>query len=84
MATNLALDDQLIEEARLLGGHRTKREVVTQALMDYVQKKKQLQILDSFGTIDFDNSYDTHAQRHFKRGDSSILKKVKVKPRRIA
>ena len=28
MATNLALDDQLIEEARLLGGHRTKREVV--------------------------------------------------------
>ena len=49
MATNLALDDQLIEEARLLGGHRTKREVVTQALMDYVQKKKQLQILDRFG-----------------------------------
>ena len=43
MATNLALDDQLIEEARLLGGHRTKREVVTQALLDYVQKKKQIQ-----------------------------------------
>lgn len=84
MATNLALDDQLIEEARLLGGHRTKREVVTQALMDYVQKKKQLQILDSFGTIEFDPSYDAHAQRHFKRGDLPIVKKVKAKSRRTA
>ena len=84
MATNLALDDQLIEEARLLGGHRTKREVVTQALMDYVQKKKQLQILDSFGTIEFDLSYDAHAQRHFKRGDASIVKKQTTKSRRTS
>lgn len=84
MATNLALDDQLIEEARLLGGHRTKREVVTQALIDYVQKKKQLQILDSFGTIDFDSSYDAHAQRHFKRGDSPSLRKANAKSRHSA
>ena len=79
MATNLALDDQLIEEARLLGGYRTKREVVTQALLDYVQKKKQLQILNSFGTIDFDPTYDAKAQRQFKRGDSAGLKKAESK-----
>jgi hypothetical protein len=71
MATNLALDDQLIEEARLLGGHRTKREVVTQALLDYVQKKKQLQVLRSFGTIDFDPVYDASAQRKLNRGHPS-------------
>lgn len=84
MATNLALDDQLIEEARLLGGHRTKREVVTQALMDYVQKKKQLQILDSFGSIEFDPSFDAHAQRQFKRGDSTLGKKKPTQSRRTA
>src|ERR1035438_826990 len=27
MATNLALDDRLIEEARAIGGHKTKKEV---------------------------------------------------------
>ena len=82
MATNLALDDQLIEEARVLGGHRTKREVVTQALLDYVQKKKQLQILNSFGTIDFDPTYDAAVQRKFKRGDTAGLKKSDAKPKK--
>jgi hypothetical protein len=84
MATNLALDDQLIEEARLLGGHRTKREVVTQALLDYVEKKKQLQILNSFGTIDFDPTYDAKAQRQFKRGDSVGLNKAESKSKRAS
>ena len=83
MATNLALDDQLIEEARVLGGHRTKREVVTQALLDYVQKKKQLQILNSFGTIDFDLNYDAAKQRKFKRDGAVGLKKAETKLKRV-
>lgn len=29
MATNLALDDTLIEEARRTGGHKTKKQAVT-------------------------------------------------------
>jgi Arc/MetJ family transcription regulator len=62
MSTNLALDDALIEEAVELGGHRTKREAVTKALEEYVQHKRQLRLLDLFGTIDFDPSYD------YKRG----------------
>jgi|GEM_PF-1913174 len=32
MAAHLALDDDLIKEAHHLGGQRTKREVLTQAL----------------------------------------------------
>jgi Arc/MetJ family transcription regulator len=63
MATNLALDDSLIEEARQLGGQRTKKEVVTQALLEYVQRRKQLQLLDLFGTVDYDDHYDYKAQR---------------------
>ena len=37
MATNLDLDDKLIEAARRLGRHRTKRDAVTRALEEYVQ-----------------------------------------------
>lgn len=63
MATNLALDDALIEEARQLGGLRTKKDVVTQALQEYVQRRKQLKLLDLFGAVEYDDDYDYKAQR---------------------
>jgi Arc/MetJ family transcription regulator len=68
MATTLALDDELIEEARKTGGHKTKKEAVTRALEEYVRRHRQLRILDSFGTVDFDPSYDYKAERRRKRG----------------
>lgn len=68
MATNLALDDDLIEEARHLGGQRTKKEVVTQALLEYVQRRRQAGLLTMFGTVDFDESFDAKAQRQMTRG----------------
>jgi len=63
MATNLALDDSLIEEARQLGGLRTKKDVVTQALVEYIQRRKQLKLLDMFGTVDFEDGFDAKVQR---------------------
>jgi hypothetical protein len=63
LATNLGLDDELIEEARRVGNHRTKKAAVTAALEAYVQRRKQLRILDLFGTIDFDPKYDYKAER---------------------
>ena len=67
MATNLALDDRLIEEARRVGRHKTKREAVSAALAEYVKRRKQLRILDVFGTVDFDPKYDYKAERSRKR-----------------
>ncbi len=67
MATNLALDDRLIEEARKRGRHRTKKEAVTKALEEYVRRHRQLAILEDFGTIDFDPGYDYKAERNRKR-----------------
>ncbi len=67
MATNLALDDQLIEEARREGGHKTKREAVNAALDEYVKLRRQRRILDAFGTFDFDPAYDYKAERRRKR-----------------
>lgn len=67
MATNLALDDNLIEEARRAGRHKTKKDAVTAALAEYVQRRKQLRILKVFGTVDFDPKYDYQAERGRKR-----------------
>jgi Arc/MetJ family transcription regulator len=67
MATNLAIDDRLIEEARKTGGHKTKKEAVTKALEEYIRYRKQQRILDDFGTVDFDPAYDYKAARRKKR-----------------
>jgi Arc/MetJ family transcription regulator len=67
MPTNLALDDNLIEEARRTGGHKTKREAVNAALDEYIRRRKQLRILEDFGTIDFHPDYDYKIERRKRR-----------------
>jgi hypothetical protein len=67
MATNLALDDKLIEEARRAGKHKTKREAVSAALEEYVRRRKQVRILGAFGTFKFDPGYDYKAERRKRR-----------------
>jgi Arc/MetJ family transcription regulator len=66
MATNLALDDRLIEAARRAGKHRTKKEAVTSALQEYVQRRRQLEILDLAGQIPMEEAYDYKRRRHRK------------------
>jgi Arc/MetJ family transcription regulator len=63
MATNLDLDDELVEAARKLGRHKTKREAVNRALDEYVRWLRQQAILDQFGTIQYDPKYDYKKQR---------------------
>ena len=63
MATNLAIDDGLIEEAKAIGNHRTKKGAVTEALLEYIQRKKQIEILHLFNSIDYDPDYDYKQQR---------------------
>ena len=67
MATNLAIDDGLIEEARRVGKHKTKKEAVTAALDEYIRWRKQLEIIDHFGTIDFDPTFDYKKMRQLDR-----------------
>ena len=63
MATNLDLDDELIEAARRLGGHGTKRAAVSRALEEYVRWLRQQAILDQFGKVDYDPKYEYKKQR---------------------
>ena len=66
MATNLQLDDELINEAVRLGAHRSKKDAVTKALEEYVGHLRRLQIIDIFGTVDYDPDYDYKQQRNRK------------------
>ncbi|MDA0276838.1 MAG: type II toxin-antitoxin system VapB family antitoxin [Proteobacteria bacterium] len=63
MATNLAIDGRLLEEAQKVGGHRTKKATVTEALQEYIRRRKQARILSLFGSVDFDPDYDYKKQR---------------------
>jgi Bacterial antitoxin of type II TA system, VapB len=65
--TNLAIDDRLIEEAKKLGRHRTKKDAVTAALNEYIQRRKQQKIVAMFGTVDYEPDYDYKQERRRKR-----------------
>ncbi len=63
MATNLALDDRLLQEALKIGGKATKRETVTEALQEYISRRKQVGVLELFGSVDYDRKHDYKKQR---------------------
>ena len=63
MPTNLAIDDRLLEQAQKIGKHKTKRETVNTALQEYIARRKQLEIIPLFGTIDYDPKYNYKQER---------------------
>ncbi len=63
MATNLALDDGLLEEALKIGGKATKKGTVTEALQEYIGRRKQALVTTLFGTVDYDPKYKYRMQR---------------------
>ena len=63
VATNLALDDRLLEEAVKIGGKTTKKAAVTEALQEYIARRKQARVVDLFGTVDYDPGYNYKVQR---------------------
>jgi Arc/MetJ family transcription regulator len=64
MASNLNLDDALIEEAVKLSGKKTKRETVNAALAEFVSRRKQRRILELFGKLEWDPRYDYKKERN--------------------
>lgn len=65
MPTNLDIDDSLIMKAKKAGKHKTKKETVTQALIEYIERREQKKITELFGKIEYDDtcSYKAHRFR---------------------
>ena len=70
---------ELIEEARRIGGHKTKKEAVTAALNEYVKRRRQMEIISLFGTLDWDPTYDYKAERYRKRRRTSAHSKRRAR-----
>jgi len=66
MATNLSIDPELIELALELSGERTKKAAVTRALEEFIARRKQKRLLELFGRLEWDSSYDYKADRSRK------------------
>ena len=66
MATNIDLDEQLVQKAMRLGALRTKKETVNLALEEFVRRREQLKVMELFGTVDYDDSFDYKAQREIR------------------
>lgn len=58
MATNLAIDDELVNEALKIGSFKTKKDAVNTALREFVNRRKQLEIVELFGKLEPDPDYD--------------------------
>lgn len=67
MATNLAIDPDLLERAVQVSGERTKKAVVTKALEEFIARREQRRVADLLGKLEWDASYDYKAERSFPR-----------------
>lgn len=63
MATNLAIDDMLLEKTRRIGQLRTKKETMTRALEEFLERRQQQKILRALGTIEFRKEWDYKKDR---------------------
>jgi len=58
VATNLAINDQLLNYALEIGGFRSKKDTVHVALEEFIQRRKAEEVINLFGKIEVDETYD--------------------------
>ena len=63
MATNLAIDPQLLDKALEVGGEKTKKATVNSALREFIARREQKRLLELFGKLDWDDGYDYKRER---------------------
>ena len=63
MATNLAIDQELLNKALEVGGEGTKKATVNRALREFIARREQERLLELFGKLDWDNEYDYKRER---------------------
>ena len=66
MATNLSLDPDLIDRALAVSGERTKKAAVTRALEEFIARRRQKDLIDLMGKLEWDASFDAKAERSRK------------------
>lgn len=63
MATNLAIDPELLDRAVEVSGERTKKAVVTLALQEFIARREQRRVVELMGKLEWNESFDYKAER---------------------
>jgi hypothetical protein len=63
MATNLAIDPELLGLALEVSGERTKKAAVTKALQEFIARRQQRRVLDLMGKLEWDESFNYKKER---------------------
>ncbi len=63
MATNLAIDPDLLDRAVEVSGERTKKAVVTKALQEFIARREQKGLVELMGKLEWDDSFNYKAER---------------------
>jgi Arc/MetJ family transcription regulator len=63
MATNVALDPELIERAVEVSGEKTRKAAVTRALEEFIARRSQRRLADLMGKLEWDATFDYKAER---------------------
>jgi len=63
MATNLSIEPELLDKALEISDEKTKKAVVTQALIEYIARRERVQIKELFGQLEWDTEFNYKAMR---------------------
>ena len=63
MRTNIVIDDKIMQQAMTLSGIKTKKEVVAQAIREFVARRARKDLLDLRGRVQFADDYNYKAMR---------------------
>lgn len=63
MATNLSIDPALLNEALAVAGEKTKKVTVTKALQEFIARRRQGELVELFGKLDWDDDFDYKRER---------------------
>ena len=58
MRTNIVIDEELLQEAFSVSNARTKKDLIHEALQEYIRLKKRKDLTELAGTIKLSENYD--------------------------
>ena len=56
--TALAIDKTLVNEALKLGQFKNQKDTINTALREFINRRKQIEVIELFGQFDPDPDYD--------------------------
>ncbi len=66
MPSNIDFDPELLAQVQELGGFRYKKDALNAALEEFINRRKQKEVIQLFGKVEYDPEYDYKKQRKRK------------------